>query len=127
MTTQLKELDRAAVEGKTEVATPSESNDVKKEEPKKRGFRISKKPLLLALILLILVPVGYQVYQHLITYQETDDAYITAHVIPISSRIEDNVDEVLIDDNEHVKKGQLIVRDYKRKLLSLAAIRHSPR
>jgi membrane fusion protein, multidrug efflux system len=103
-----------------EKSLPAQSIDAKEEESKKRGFKISKKTLLLALVLLILAPIGYQVYQHLITYQETDDAYITAHVIPISSRIEDNVDEVLIDDNEHVKRGQLIVRldprDFQRKV-----------
>jgi membrane fusion protein (multidrug efflux system) len=91
-----------------------------KNKSKKSGFAISKKTLLMTVALLILAPVGFLVYQHLTTYQETDDAYITAHVIPISSRIEDNVDEVLIDDNEHVKKGQLLVRldprDFQRKV-----------
>jgi membrane fusion protein (multidrug efflux system) len=145
MTTQLKELERDAVEGKTTATAqaqaqapapapatpatvvapepavvPSDLHVVNKEEAKKPGLRISKKSLVMALILLVLIPVGDQFYQHLITYQETDDAYITAHVIPISSRIEDNVEEVLIDDNEHVKKGQLIVRldprDFQRKV-----------
>ncbi len=63
---------------------------------------------------------AYYAWLYLSTTQETDDAYITAHVTPISSRIESNVDQILIDDNEHVKKGQLLIildpRDFERKV-----------
>lgn len=54
------------------------------------------------------------------THEETDDAYITGHLHPVSSRIPGTVEHVYIDDNEHVKAGQLLCtldpRDYKAQL-----------
>ena len=50
----------------------------------------------------------------------TDDAQIDGHIVPISSRISGVVQEVLVDDNQRVKAGQLLVRidprDYQAKV-----------
>jgi membrane fusion protein (multidrug efflux system) len=58
-------------------------------------------------------------YKHVSTHEETDDAYITGHLHQVSTRIDGTVDQVLVDDNEHVKKGQVLVildpRDYQTK------------
>jgi len=60
---------------------------------------------------------GYRAYQHLSTHEETDDAYVTGHLHQVSSRLDGTVERVLVDDNEHVRKGQVLVlldaRDYK--------------
>jgi membrane fusion protein (multidrug efflux system) len=40
----------------------------------------------------------------------TDDAYVMAHTASISSRIDGNVSDVLVDNDEHVDKGQVLVR-----------------
>lgn len=40
----------------------------------------------------------------------TDDAFVTAHVSNISPRIEDVVTEVLVDQNDRVEAGTLLVR-----------------
>ncbi|MHC5537163.1 HlyD family secretion protein [Singulisphaera rosea] len=40
----------------------------------------------------------------------TDDAFVTAHVSNISPRLEDVVTEVLVDQNDHVEAGTLLVR-----------------
>jgi membrane fusion protein (multidrug efflux system) len=47
-------------------------------------------------------------FSYLTAHQETDDAYVTGHLHQISSRINGTVEQVLIDDNEHVKAGQVI-------------------
>jgi membrane fusion protein, multidrug efflux system len=82
--------------------------------------RFSLKKISLPIGAMLLFVVAFFAWKHFATYQETDDAYVTAHISPISSRIEDNVEQVLIDDNEHVKKGQLIIlldpRDFERKV-----------
>jgi len=57
---------------------------------------------------------------YLSAHQETDDAYVTGHLHQISSRIDGTVEQVLIDDNQHVKEGQVIAvldpRDYQVKV-----------
>jgi membrane fusion protein (multidrug efflux system) len=40
----------------------------------------------------------------------TDDAYVNGHVTFVAPRVAGQVKEVLVDDNKHVKKGQLLVR-----------------
>jgi membrane fusion protein (multidrug efflux system) len=43
------------------------------------------------------------------THEETDDAYVTGHLNEISSRIAANVTAVKVDDNQLVKKGDVLV------------------
>jgi membrane fusion protein (multidrug efflux system) len=40
----------------------------------------------------------------------TDDAYVNGHVTLVAPRVSGQVVEVLVDDNMHVKKGQVLVR-----------------
>ena len=53
-------------------------------------------------------------------HETTDDAYLAGHVHPISARITDTVQQVLINDNQHVVEGQTLVildpNDYKVRL-----------
>ncbi len=83
------------------------------------------KPIGYGIVAMIAAAVGVFVWQHYAGIQETDDAYITAHITPMSSRIESNVEQVLIDDNQHVTKGQLLVvldaRDFQKKVNQSAA------
>ena len=47
---------------------------------------------------------------HASYHETTDDAYTTGHVHNISSRVAGTVIEVAVDDNEFVKKGQVLAR-----------------
>src|ERR1700677_1493592 len=59
-------------------------------------------------VLLIGAVAAYLVYA---SYHETtDDAYTTGHVHNISSRVAGTVIEVTVDDNQFVKKGQVLAR-----------------
>ncbi len=62
---------------------------------------------------------GYGAFNHLSTHEETDDAYVTGHLHQVSTRINATVEKVLVDDNEHVKEGQILVlldpRDFQVK------------
>jgi membrane fusion protein (multidrug efflux system) len=53
-------------------------------------------------------------------HEQTDDAYVAGHVHPISARIPGTVETVLVDDNQHVEAGQVLVRldpvDYRVRL-----------
>jgi membrane fusion protein (multidrug efflux system) len=63
---------------------------------------------------------GTHLYRYLTSHESTDDAYTTGHMHPISSRIDGTVTKVMVDDNEHVKAGQVLVqldpRDYQVKV-----------
>jgi membrane fusion protein (multidrug efflux system) len=71
-----------------------------------------------ALALLLAFGVRYLMWSA--QHEETDDAYLAAHLHPISARVTDTVQEVLIDDNEHVVEGQTLIildpNDYKVRL-----------
>jgi membrane fusion protein (multidrug efflux system) len=47
---------------------------------------------------------------HYFTHESTDDAYVNSHVSYISPRIAGNVVEVLVDDNQFVEPGMVLVR-----------------
>jgi membrane fusion protein, multidrug efflux system len=49
---------------------------------------------------------GVNWWNRLRTFEETDDAYLTGHNHPLSFRVAGTVEEVLVDDNQAVKKGQ---------------------
>lgn len=71
------------------------------------------KPLLIGvssvLVLAFAGVHGYNWFHYMTTHQETDDAYITGHLHQVSTRVNGTVEKVLVDDNEHVKAGQLLV------------------
>jgi membrane fusion protein (multidrug efflux system) len=108
----------------TEVDT-----EVEKEEPKsppeagkqesKPKRRIPKNFLLAGLGVGAVVAggFGYHWWQYSSTHQETDDAYVASNVHPVSSRINGTITDVLVNDNQQVKQGQLLVkldpRDYQ--------------
>jgi membrane fusion protein (multidrug efflux system) len=50
----------------------------------------------------------------------TDDAQVDGHITPVASKIYGNVAKVLVDDNQQVKAGQVLVRidpgDYQAKV-----------
>jgi membrane fusion protein, multidrug efflux system len=94
-----------------------------------------RKRLLLAALgmgAIALTIVGIRWWQYAGTHQETDDAYVTGHIHPVNSRISGTVTQVLVDDNQKVSQGQLLVqldpRDYQVALqqaqAALEAARH---
>jgi len=58
-------------------------------------------------VILLFFGIRYAVWSS--HHEETDDAYLAGHLHPISARVTDTVQQVLIDDNEHVVEGQTLV------------------
>jgi len=73
---------------------------------------IHNKKVLIALgaLLIILVIAGGRFWRYYSTHVSTDDAFVEGRVSPVSPTVEGIVIEVLIDDNEEVKEGQVLVR-----------------
>ncbi|RWE32596.1 MAG: HlyD family secretion protein [Mesorhizobium sp.] len=40
----------------------------------------------------------------------TDDAYVGGNVTPLAPRVAGHIDEILVEDNQHVAAGQLVIR-----------------
>src|SRR5579859_5446314 len=60
---------------------------------------------------------GWQYYSVGRFQESTDDAYLKADITAVSPKITGYVSEVLVEDNQRVKRGQVLVRiddrDYK--------------
>jgi membrane fusion protein (multidrug efflux system) len=73
--------------------------------------------LVLVLILLALVGGGVYYWHYLSIYVSTDDAYVSGYVGMLSPQVPGRVTQVLVDNNDYVKKGQTLVtldpRDYE--------------
>jgi membrane fusion protein, multidrug efflux system len=79
--------------------------------------RISKRVVLLALLILALGAISPFAWHYIQSYESTDDAQIDGHIDPLSSRIDGTVIAVHAEDDDRVTKGELLVeidpRDYE--------------
>jgi membrane fusion protein (multidrug efflux system) len=79
--------------------------------------RITKRVLLVVLLVLAAGAVSPFAWNYLQSYESTDDAQIDGHIDPLSSRINGTVIRVHAEDNDRVKAGELLVeidpRDYE--------------
>ncbi|WLH37563.1 HlyD family secretion protein [Pseudomonas sp. FP2196] len=71
-----------------------------------------KRRLLILLLLVLLIAGGF--FAHWFFkgrfYESTDNAYVQGEITRVSSQLSARIDEVLVQDNQHVEKGQLLVR-----------------
>ena len=74
------------------------------------SLSLSKKPLVIVLILLTVISTGLWYWiQKIHPYESTDNAYLKAHTLVISPKESGYVKEVLFHDNQKVKQGDLLV------------------
>jgi multidrug resistance efflux pump len=76
--------------------------------------------LIIAAVLAVLGAAFYYVW-FVAPYETTDDAFIQNYAVPISAKLSNIVQKLLVDDNQLVQKGQLLIqidpRDYQVALL----------
>jgi membrane fusion protein (multidrug efflux system) len=109
-------------EGKDEKGEEDDKKgDDEKEKPKEPPFY--KRPIPMAILIgavLLLAIVGTLYWLHARQYEGTDDAFIQAHVTPISPKVAALVQAVKVDDNNFVHQGQVLVeldpRDFQSAL-----------
>ena len=79
-------------------------------------------PIITGLVILI---TGILISINSIFYKSTDDAYVEGHIITIAPRVAGPVENLYIDDNQFVKKGDLLLKidpnDYEVKLKQTSA------
>jgi membrane fusion protein, multidrug efflux system len=97
----------------------AETNETKNE------VKTTKKRNPVFLIILVLLIIGgawfgISKYYHSLHHEETDDAQISTDITPVIPHVAGYVKEVLVNDNQQVKKGDTLLilddRDYKIKL-----------
>lgn len=74
-------------------------------KPKRRRARI-----IVPIALVVLLVAGYFLVRYFGSYENTDDAQIDGHLNAISARISGQVSEVLVEDQQTVKKGDVLVK-----------------
>jgi membrane fusion protein, multidrug efflux system len=78
------------------------------------------RKLIIPAVFALLAAAGVYLWVHSLNRVSTDDAQVDGHIVPVSSKIYGKISQVLIDDNQPVKKGQVLVRidprDYQVKL-----------
>jgi membrane fusion protein (multidrug efflux system) len=82
-----------------------------------RRPRRSPARIIVPIVLVVLAVGGYFLWRYFGSYESTDDAQIDGHLNAISARISGQVNEVLVEDEQLVKKGDVLVkidpRDYE--------------
>ena len=93
----------------------------RKEKAKKNRHEYQKKRVIVPTVTAIaLVLLGIGAAIHSTYFQSTDDAFVEGRLITVAPRVSGPVVNLLVDDNDEVKAGQLLVEidptDYEVKL-----------
>lgn len=108
-------LDRAGAPCHSRTGTNDSAAPQVGSVPAPVGRAAADKPggwkLLLGMAaLLALAGVGYGWWLHARTWVVTDNAYVSGHIHQVSARVSGTVQEVLVEDNQEVRAGDVIAR-----------------
>lgn len=102
---------------------PGAGETTKETPPAKRKRPLTRRPLVLLIaagVIGLAAFYGIRRFLNSRIYQSTDDAFVDAHVVSVSPRVASYAARVLVDDNQHVARGQLLVEldphDFQAKL-----------
>jgi|SRR5579875_865480 len=113
MNSRTTEVQPGAPAGTQQDATADGSPRGETVPPVQRRTSPLKNPRVrrgLVIAAIILAATGFLLWLHYHNRVTTDDAEVDGHIIPISSRVPGSVMAILIHDNEHVTKGQVLVK-----------------
>lgn len=105
---------------------PDGDEEIHLAPPPEGGAKKRRRQILAAAgVLLAGLACGIYYYYFVAPYQSTDDAFIEGYVIPIAPKVSGYVDQLLITDNQEVKKGDVLLtidaRDYQTSLAQARA------
>ncbi len=81
--------------------------------PKSRGpSGPARQALIVAgvIVVLLILFYGIRFIAYATTHQSTDDAYVEADIVTVTSKISERVQTIYTDTNRHVKKGDLLIQ-----------------
>jgi membrane fusion protein (multidrug efflux system) len=95
-----------------------------------RGLSPARRTVLIVVGVIAAVIVlifGIKYFSYSLTHETTDDAQIDADQVDVTSKISERVDRLLVDTNQQVKRGQLLIqlddRDERERVLQAQANR----
>ena len=98
------------------VVDSEESDSQSQEKPGKQSITRGKRILVISAAMLVAVAAGYFA-RNAFRYEDTDDAQVDGHVMPLSARINGNIEQVLVMEGQLVHAGDVLVtidpQDYK--------------
>lgn len=77
--------------------------------PPKKGVT-PRSALILAVVAAVTLCLGWQWWDCNRTWMVTDNACLSGHILAISPRIAGTVEDVLVDENQEVREGEVLVR-----------------
>lgn len=95
--------------GKVEEPKPSVGEGEGPGNPRSRQSK-TRMRWLISLIALVVVAASLLLYRYLSAWESTDDAQIDGYIYPVSSRVSGYVTRVLVDDNQYVEAGTVLVQ-----------------
>ena len=99
---------------------PEFVKEAKKRLKKRRPEYKKKRVIVPSITAAILIILGITAAIHATFYQSTDDAFVEGRLITVAPRVSGPVVKLLVDDNDEVKAGDLILEidpaDYQVKL-----------
>jgi len=120
-----KQIEPKTLDYETDRELETVSREAAREPERFRRVRSSGRKLLIGGALILLIGVAAVMWIRSWNRVSTDDAQVDGHIVPVSSKIYGNVIEVLVNDNQQVKAGQVLVRidprDYQAKVDQAAA------
>lgn len=103
------------IETKTKVETSTDD-----DEEDTRPSYMKKRVIVPAITAIVFFLIGIYFIIHSYYYQETDDAFVEGHIVSVAPRVAGPVEKLFVDDNQFVKKGDLILeidpKDYETAL-----------
>lgn len=104
----------ATAEPARPVPAPSAARDAAHPVPhataSAKRKRSHVRSIIFGVVLLALVGWGVHFAIHAYHYEETDDAYVAGHLHTVSAQVDGQIKEVLVDDNQVVHRGDVLVR-----------------
>src|SRR5262245_39157354 len=124
-TTETMKLPAIAKREKTTEELNKTTVEPKIAEQKSPAFKRPAFRIALVALALAALGVGLGYYLRARAYETTDDAFIDGSVVQISPKVGGYATKVAVNDNQHVKKGDLLVeidsRDYENRVLQARA------
>ncbi len=105
------------INNKTETEIKQVQNDGELTTEDNRPSYAKKRVIVPTITAILFLIAGIYFLIHSIHFQETDDAFVEGHIVSVAPRVSGPVLKLLVDDNQHVKKGDLILeidpKDYE--------------
>jgi membrane fusion protein, multidrug efflux system len=117
--------DMAATETVTDLPRPKfdgEENKAKGSPSNNQGAgpKRSRRTLAAVAALIVAVAAGVYYFEFVAPFETTDDAFVEAHVPSVAPQISGRVGQLLVEDNQEVEQGQVLLeidpRDYEAAL-----------